>query len=257
MACYIQSYLRHTVIMKKLSHLLTAVLLTGYASAGLTATIPSFQSSYKVNAFGTNLGIAKNSFSCKGENCTLVSSAKPSGFAALFFKDSSIETIKLKQSNDSIQWLSYHKLGISEKDGKQTKKHTTIALDEANKQIHATEKKRSWAAQSQLFDVMSIPYALQYYKLNKQPISKLNLYIQDNNFQEKLKITAVDQSDTIEFGFAEDDVKALKYTLDSNNYQIDLWLLPKTRFFPGKIRVINKHEDKTITLILAEPPKLL
>ncbi|GKT12183.1 MAG: hypothetical protein ISEC1_P1158 [Thiomicrorhabdus sp.] len=257
MACYIQSYLIHPLTMKKITTLLSALLISSYASAGLTATIPDFQSTYDVNAFGANLGQARNSFKCIGENCTLISSAKPSGFAALFIKDSSVETIKLKQTDQSIEWQSYHKLGISENNGKRVQKHTNLRLDEKSQQIQAPEKERSWPAQPNLFDVMSISYALQYYKLNNQSIKKLDLHIQDSNFQEKLKILTADQSDNIDLAFSPFEVKALKYSLDSQNYQIDLWLLPNKQFFPAKIRVINKHEDKTITLKLAEQPKIL
>lgn len=220
-------------------------------------TIPNFKSSYYVEAFGATLGKAHHSFNCKDNNCTLISRAKPSGFAALFIKDSSVEFIKLKQTNTLFKWLNYHKVGISEKDGKNAEKHITLALDEHNQEIIFLEKDRHWPIQVNIFDVMSLPYALQYYKLNNTPIKDLTLHIQDNNFQEQLVIKSFDQVEYVEFEFGFEEQKTLKYTLDSRNYQIELWLLANNRYFPGKIRLINKQEDKTITLKLAGLPKIL
>ncbi|MCF6345577.1 MAG: DUF3108 domain-containing protein [Thiomicrorhabdus sp.] len=228
-----------------------------YTSTSLAATLPNFTSSYYVNAFGVELGKATHQFNCQQENCTLVSRAKPTGLAAMLFSDSSIETIQLKQTKDTLSWLSYHKLGTSKKDGKKVQKHTTLKLDSENDQVVFVEKNRTWPIQPNTFDIMSIPYAIQYFKLNNQTLESFELHIQDSNFQEKLTFKAIDQPDQLKFKFSNKYFKALKYVFESQQSKVELWLLPEHQYFPGKIRLINKKEDKTITLNLAELPKIL
>lgn len=235
----------------------TTLFFTQHSHASFAVPLPNFTSSYHVNAFGVDLGKAQQTFSCEQENCTLVSSAKPSGLAALLFSDSSIETIKLKQTEDNLIWLSYHKLGISKKNGKEVQKHTTMVRDEANNQIHFIEKNRTWPIQINTFDIMSISYAIQYFKLNNRPLKDLELHIQDSNFQEPLQFKIIDQPDELNLKFSYTPLKTLKYTFESKQSRIELWLLPNKQYFPAKIRLINKKEDKTITLNLAELPKPL
>ncbi|MCF6253326.1 MAG: DUF3108 domain-containing protein [Thiomicrorhabdus sp.] len=228
-----------------------------YTTASLANTLPNFKSSYYVNAFGVELGKATHQFNCQQENCTLISRAKPSGLAAMFFSDSSIETIQLKQTKNTLTWLSYHKLGISKKDGKKVQKHTTLKRDTENDQVVFIEKNRTWSAQPNTFDIMSIPYAIQYFKLNNRALKTLEFSIQDSNFQEKLSFTTIDQPENLSFKFSNRAFKALKYVFESQQFKMELWLLPKYQYFPAKIRLINKKEDKIITLNLAELPKTL
>lgn len=234
--------------------LLTA-LFTFFSINSSAATLPNFSAAYHVNAYGIDLGKAKQSFNCQESDCTLISRAKPSGLAALFFKDSSIETIKLTQTNDEFKWLSYHKLGISIKDGKEIQKHTTLTLDETHQQIWHSEKQKAWPIQAHIYDLMSIAYAIQYNKLNNRPIT--DLYIQDSNFQDKLTLKSVDEAESLEFEFSKNWIDTVRYTFDSHNSKIELWLLPNYHYFPGKIRVTHKEEDRAITLNLAELPKIL
>lgn len=247
------SYLR----LKIVHSIGLSLLIALYTASSFSATLPNFKSSYYVNAFGVELGKATHQFQCQQTDCTLVSRAKPSGFVAMFFSDSSIETIQLKQSKDALTWLSYHKLGISKKDGKTTKKHTTMKRDESNNQVIFIEKNRTWPIQTNTFDIMSISYAIQYFKLNQHSLKALELHIQDSNFQEKLIFKTIDQPEKLEFKFSNRSFNALKYVFESQKSRIELWLLPDHSYFPGKIRLINKKEDKTITLTLSELPKIL
>jgi len=228
-----------------------------HVTSSSAQTLPDFKSTYYVNAFGVDLGKAKHSFQCQQADCTLISYAKPSGLAALFFNDTSTETIKLKQTDKTLKWLSYHKLGISEKDGHKKEKHVTMKLDEPNNQIVYVEKNRVWPIQPNTFDLMSIAYAIQYFKLNNRSLESIELHVQDNNFQEKLAFKSIDKVDSLTLEFSDKEFKAFQYTLESKKSRIELWLLPNHHYFPSKIRLINKQEDKTITLNLAELPKLL
>jgi hypothetical protein len=102
---------------------------------------------------------------------------------------------------------------------------------------------------------LSIVYAIQYNKLNSRPLT--DLYVQDSNFQDKLTLKSADEADSLDFDFSEDWVDTLRYTFDSHNAKIELWLLPNQHYFPGKIRVTHKEDDRAITLNLAELPKIL
>ena len=218
------------------------------------AKLSNFKAVFDVEAVGLTLGQAKHSMQCKDSICTLKSDAKPSGFAAVFFKDSSHETITLHQTENTLKWQSYHKLGISYKNDIAKEKTMNLKLDKAENKVIYPEKKREWPMQPQLFDVMSIAYAIQHAQLNNLPMN--NFTLQDNNFQDKLTLKSTNNSDYLGFEFADNDLEAVKYYFTSKHAEIELWLLPKYNSFPGKIRVVNKDE-KTITLSLAEPPKTL
>jgi hypothetical protein len=238
-----------------LALMLSASLFTSYATNSHAATLPNFSAAYHVNAYGIELGKATHRFICQKSDCTLISKAKPSGLAAMFFNDSSIETIKLTQTDSALKWLSYHKLGISEKNGKETQKHTTLTLDETNQRIWQTEKQKAWPIQENIYDLISIAYAIQYNILNNRPLT--DFYVQDSNFQDKLVYQPGNQAEKLPFDFSENWIDTVRYTFDSHNSKIELWLLPNHHYFPGKIRVTNKEEDRAITLNLAERQKIL
>lgn len=244
----------HTIFLASACTTLTALLLLTIPQS-YAATLPNFTSAYSVNAFGVDLGKAKHTFHCQDNDCTLTSIAKPSGLAALFVKESSIETIKLIQSDDELKWLSYHKLGLSEKGGKQIEKQTTLTRDDALQQIWHAEKQRSWPIQKDIFDLMSIAYAIQYNKLNNRPLN--TLYIQDSNFQDALTLISTKESEKLNLEFKKQDLDAVRYTFDSHNSKIELWLLKNEHYFPGKIRVTHKENNRAITLNLAELQKTL
>jgi len=250
-------------LIKQLSkHIVSSVMLSLLIlfSTAHAKPLSSFEAQFEVEALGLTLGKAKHRMQCQANTCTLTSHAKPSGFAAAFFKDSSIETIQLKQDETTLSWLSYHKLGISYKDGNKREKETNVKLvtdsneEDGSATVISPEKNKTWPAQSKQFDLMSIAYAIQHAKLNAQSLHDFTL--QDTNFQDKLTLASTNENDFITLDFADDDVDAVKYRFTSKHAEIELWLLPNYDFFPGKIRIVNK-EDKTITLSLAEPPKTL
>ena len=216
--------------------------------------LPNFKAVFDVEALGFTLGQAKQRFVCKDHNCTLTSDAKPSGLAAAFFKDSSHETVKFTQKDNQLNWLSYHKLGISYKDNKAKEKNLNLIYQPETGMINCPEKNRQWLKTGKTFDSVSIAYAIQHAVINKQPVN--NFTLQDSNFQDTLMHENTDKQAYVDLEFSDDPLDAVKYTFSSQHVNIELWLLPKYNYFPGKIRILNKDE-KTITLSLAEPPKLL
>ena len=230
--------------------LLCALLIVPPAYA---ERLGDFKARFSVEAMGMTLGQAKHRFHCDGENCTLTSEAKPSGLAALFFSDSSFETVQLKQSENRLQWLKYHKIGFSEKEGENQEKHTTLSVDSSHEKIVYHEKSRHWDYQAKAFDSLSLAYAIQHAHLNG--LSMDDFILQDNNYQDTLTLKSVNRDAVLALSFAESDLDAVKYHFTSEHTDIELWLLPELSGFPGKIRVLNDN-DKTITFSLAEPPEI-
>jgi len=231
------------------------LLLSSFNAPAQAQALKNFSAQFEVEALGMTLGLAKHTFSCQSSNCTLTSSAKPSGFAAMLSSDSSTETIKLKQTDGTVQWLSYHKVGLTEKNGKPVTKEVSLKLDNAKNKIFFFKnqrKKREWPAKERVFDSISLGYAMQHAKLNNRQLD--DFVLQDSNFQDKLNLQHPEKKTTIKTSFSDRALQASKYSFTSEHVEIELWLLPKYNFFPGKIRIVNQH-DKTITLSLAEPPK--
>lgn len=234
--------------------LLGLFLLATFASPLQAQNLPNFKAQFAVEALGMELGKAKHAFNCQNNQCKLVSNAKPEGLAALLFSDSAVETVQLQQNSDSLQWLSYHKLGTSKKDGKTVKKHTTLKYLKDKNQVIYIEKNRNWPAKPKTFDSISIAYAIQHAHLNQLAVN--DFVLQDTNFQEKLRLKNIDKQSWVSLSFAEHDLDAVKYHFVSEHAEVEIWLLPKFNFFPGQVRVLN-NDDKTITLSLAEPPEQL
>ncbi|MDX1352149.1 MAG: DUF3108 domain-containing protein [Thiomicrorhabdus sp.] len=254
---FAKTHIYPSILNKTKTYIVASVftLFGGFtALPAYSAELADFKAVYDVDALGLTLGQAKHQFTCSDSNCTLKSDAKPSGFAAVFFKDSSHETIQLTQTQDELTWQSYHKLGISYKDDKVKEKQQNFIFNAEQNKVIYPEKQREWPMQPQLFDSISIAYAIQHAVINQQSVEQFTL--QDANFQDKLTLKSTDEEAFVAIDFADDNLDAVKYHFASDHVEIELWLLPKYNYFPGKIRIVNK-EEKTITLTLAEPPKFL
>lgn len=241
-------------LCKYILPIFSIILLTGWIQTAQAAQLPNFKATFDVTALGIVLGQAKQKMHCQNSECTLTSQAKPSGFAAAFFKDSSLETVKLHQDQNQFIWKSYHKVGTHFKNDHPVQKSIHLKLNAQQNKVICPEKAREWPLQPKLFDVVSIAYAIQHAKLNQLPLNHFTL--QDSNFQDKLTLKSVHKDEYISLDFAEDYVDAVKYRFTSQHSEIELWLLPNFNYFPGKIRIVNKDE-KTISLSLSEPPETL
>ncbi len=238
--------------------LFTPALIMGFfafSPVAFAEKIPDFKASFEVEAMGMSLGKAKHQLRCQDSDCTLTNQAKPEGFAAMLSSDSSIERVKLKQTENGLFWLSYHKTGYSKKNGQERKKVSILEKSHTDNKVtffRNQKKKSEWPIQNKLFDTVSLAYAFQHAYLNQNPLDQFVL--QDTNFQDKLELKT-QKNDSIDLGFA-DRINAVKYRLVSQNVQIELWLIPEYNYFPGRMRIVNQN-DKTITLSLVKPPKIL
>jgi hypothetical protein len=212
-------------------------------------TIKDFNAVFTVEAMGMVLGKVRQTWRCLQAQCILSSTAKPEGIAALFTSDYSIETVYLEPQEENLEWLKYHKLGVTYKNGVAIKKNETLIRD--NNKITYVEKQKSWPAQHKVFDSISIAYAVQTALMNSQPIN--GFFVQDTQFQDKLNLTNKTYQE-LDLGFTSEPVDAIKLSFDNQHSEIELWLLNQEDYFPGKIRVKN-YNNKTITLTLAEQPK--
>ncbi|WP_168188904.1 DUF3108 domain-containing protein [Thiomicrorhabdus sediminis] len=245
----------HSNIRPSISNLMPGLLFSAlmlFQHQAAAQSIQDFQAKFHVEAMGMNLGIAKHQWQCKQENCFLISDAKPSGLAALFFTDSSLETVSFKQSEKQLLWQGYRKVGFSEKNGTKTQKITELKLNQDT--VVCPQKNKQWPVKEKMFDALSIGYAVWHAKLNRQSLDHFVLI--DPNFQTELKLQSKNNNARIALDFGEDNMDAVKYHFVSPKADIELWLLPEFNYFPGKVRIKNQ-ENKTLTLSLAEPPKPL
>lgn len=242
--------------LRKIKLFIGFFLITlSFAHSSQAETLTNFQADFEVQALGMTLGKAKHHFTCHGADCTLTSSAKPSGLAALMSSDSSQETISLHQTADHLQWLAYNKVGKTEKQGKPIEKQRKLILNPLDNTISSYKNqrlKKQWPATAKTYDAVSLAYAIQFAVLNQQPLT--DFVLQDIAFQDSLKLVATEPQQPLELPFLDDSIEANKYQFSSQHTQITLWLVPTLKYFPSKIQIIN-HNDKTITLHLAEPPK--
>lgn len=245
---------RQPIAYRTLFTAITALLLILLSTSSYAKTLSDFDAKFDVQIMGMNVGQAKHRFRCEQNNCILKTQAKPSGLGALMSSDSSSETIRFQQDDNFLKWLSYDKVGISKKNGETVKKFRSLKRE--GQQVHAFKNqrlKKSWKAPDKVYDAMSFAYAIQFAVLNKQPIE--NIYLQDTGFQDLLSLVSKNNNANLALDFSEDSFSAYKYVFNSKHSKISLWLLPTFNYFPSKIQIIN-HNDKKITLYLAEPPRL-
>ena len=250
------------MLLKSLSLLhtknVTSILTLGiilFLPAAHAGELQDFKATFKVEALGMTLGLAKQSMRCKDNTCILKSDAKPSGFAAMLSSDHSSEAVTLIQKDHQLNWLSYEKLGFTKKHGQDHIKKESLLLQPKTEQIQAfkNEKLRqTWPAKSHTYDSLSLAYAIQHAQLNQLSLDRFVLV--DSKFQDALTITQDAKFAKIALAETGLSVEAQHYNIESEHTKINLWLLPKYNYFPGKIRIVNQ-DDQTITFTLAEPPK--
>jgi hypothetical protein len=223
-----------------------------FSSSSLAQSLSPFKAEFEVEALGMVLGKAKHAMDCQQNHCTLTSDAKPSGLAAMLSSDASFEEVTLVQNGAELKWLKYKKTEHTKKNGEPRTKIKTLTLNETNNTIVYQKNKRQWPAKANTYDSISLAYAIQHAELNEKKVD--NFVLQDTHFQAPLKLKSRTDNSSVELNFADYKLDAVKYQFTSSHAQVDIWLLPKYNFFPGKIKILNKKKQ-TIQLTLAEPPK--
>lgn len=235
--------------------LLSLPLLINKASASeQVQPIPDFDATFLVHAYGVDLGKSRHQLHCTQQDCVLETLSKPEGWVKIFFKDSAEEKIQLKQTAQSILWQGYQKLATRYKGDDAKIKSTTFELESDGQQIVYLEKKRQWPWNPGVFDATSIAYAIQWYALNNKDLATTQLTLQTNKKQYPIEFSILAHQETLKLEYGKEPSQ--KYRFGNQRFEIDLWLLPEKQYFPGKLRIYDREEDKSIVLVLEKAPKL-
>lgn len=226
------------------------------ASATQAATLKNFSATFDVRVLGFTVGEITQTFECDQQShlCTLSSEAIPPSWAKRFINESAIEKIKLHQSEEQFTLLEYKKYLTREYDDRTEHKTFTIQREtEPKPQLRYLEKDTTWPNQALAFDVISLAYALQYQVLNKRPLT--DFYLQDEKEQQAIQFSKTFVNDKLEPDYADDGITALRFEFSNAKIDAKLWLLPQYQYFPGKIEILNKEENRRIILEINKRPK--
>ena len=233
--------------------LATALLCSKPAQA---ASINAFDAVYNVHALGMTLGVSKHRFRCEQTQCTLQAVSKPQGLAKLLINEQSEETIKLAQTQNTLRWLSYQKkYGPDLSNPSSLKTQTFYLSDQLPNQVYNPKRQKSWPVQPQLYDSISLAYAVQFNVLNKKPLN--GFFLQDRKRQEAIKFIASFYEVDLTLDNGQTYSKTPLFEFQSLEADIKVWLLTEYDFFPARVDVYNRKQNKTVTLLLQEPPKML
>jgi|GEM_PF-5818178 len=219
-------------------------------------SIPEFNASFNIHALGIKLGVSNHSLACQQtENCTLTAISKPKGLAKLLLNESSLETINLRQAATKFTWLSYEKkVGSDLSDPNEYKVDAYFLNTQNPAEIINPARKQSWPAQTEIYDSTSMAYAVQFNVLNEKPLNAL--FLQENKRQQPLTLKKAFTDTTLELDNGQTIVNSQLFEFETERSKVKIWLLPSYHYFPGRVDVYNIKKDKTLTLVLQEPPKM-
>jgi len=238
----------------KLKGLIAVSLFTLLPHSASAKPLPEFNVTFEVHAFDIMFGISKQALTCQDQNCTLTATATPSGLASLFVSESTYEEITFLNNSDNLKWLSYLKQSGEDLSDLENVKTVSMIRSEKDSHIRYPERDKQWPNQENIYDIVSIAYALQYRKLNQLALN--DIYLQDTSGQEKLNISQPKSRSEVELADLETSLISEQYEFATSKAKVKIWLLPTYHYFPGRVDVYNIQKDKTITLLLQEPPKI-
>jgi len=96
-------------------------------------------------------------------------------------------------------------------------------------------------------------YGIQYRVLNRLPID--DLFFQDEKVQQKLNFTHQNIEEEIVVPF-DDEAQTLFFAFHNGKIDVKLWLMPELNYFPVRLSILNKDEDRKIELELKRKPTL-
>lgn len=231
------------------------MVIAALQNSAFAASIPDFTAKFNVYAIGLKLGESNHTLRCQQSDCTLQAVSKPQGLAKILLNESSEETIKLKQTESEFIWQSYIKRYGKDLNNPKTLKtrHFFISEQPPQKVINPATKK-SWPLQTQIYDSISLAYAVQFNVLNERPLN--NFHLQDRKRQESLILKGAFTPLDLELDNGQTLNNTQLFEFETPRAKIKVWLLPTHHYFPGRVEVYNIKKDKTLTLLLQEPPKI-
>lgn len=218
------------------------ILLLLWAPKLLASPFPDFTAVFTVYAFDMNLATSKQTLQCKQHTCTLTALTEPTGLAKLFtnvhYKEQSFFHFK----NSQFVWEAYRKQKF---EGNRLTR--TVTLKRLPDHIEYVEEKRAFPVNTPIYDALSLPFAIAYMaKNNALPDA---LYLQDNNWQDKLVFTVANKPQSLDIDtFTNMPVR--HFQLKGQYAIADLWLQEKAPHLPFRIEILNTEKNKRITLQL-------
>lgn len=233
------------------------ILLCFFSSTTFAGTtLRPFKASFNVLIFGTNIGSAKHQLTCQGKHCQLTSKASPPSWAQRFINESTVEVSDITQTPTDFQLDQYKKYLTRRYSDRTIHKTYTIKREPLHKDFHYLEKNKTWPLQNHAFDMISMTYAVQYLVINHRPLT--DLYLQDDKIQQKIQFSEQKIPTEIDLDFpnknsffeSNPSLQARRFHFSNQKADVTIWLLPKYHFFPGRISVLNKTENRKIVLEL-------
>ena len=204
--------------------------------------LPDFDATFSVSAFGMEIGTARHTLRCQARQCTFTGEARPEGMARLFTHEHLWEQSRFELGEHGPVWQSYTK-----KKFKDDRLVRTVTLMRTPKGILYQEGPHTFPLQDHLFDALSLPLALAWYSTHGQPATPL--YLQDNNWQDRLTFSAINRPEQLERSAFEDQ-NTRYWEADSPHAHVRIWLLSEAYHLPYRIEVRNKEQKRTIILQL-------
>ncbi len=199
------------------------------------AGLPNFSSSFEVITFGATIGTAHKTLHCKQQHCTLTGKAEPEGLAKLFTNKKLWEQSQFTIQDNKLIWHKYLK-----------KKYEDDALEQSVTLIRNTdhvlyvEGKRRFPLNTPIFDALSLPFAISL--MQQTGSFPKTLYLQDNNWQDKLSFTEIAQKTTL------NGQPTLRFKLQGSHIRAELQLQAKAPYLPVLIDIYNKKHKRHIIL---------
>ena len=199
--------------------------------------LPEFTSQFRVITFGTELGKSTQKLQCRDGLCTLTATAKPEGIARLFTSEWLWEQSHFELKDGQLNWLKYEK---KKYDGNRLKQQITL-IREKDK-VHFQEGNKYFPLNTPIFDALSLPFAISLMHQQKQYPSAL--YLQDNNWQDRLTFTQTATPEEVE------GRKTIHFKLKGKHIEATLDLLAHPPYLPYAIDIYNKKHKRHIILTL-------
>lgn len=222
-------------------------LLLGLSSTSMAKPLRPFKAVFDVNVFSFKVGNAYHEMTCKKQHCLISSVAEPPKWAKRFINESAIEKIEINQSNGGFKWQRYTKYLTRRYDDRTEKKTYTLVVDEGKGQIDYLEKGKSWPLQENVYDMISMAYGIQHRILNKKTLD--SIYLQDDKSQQKIRFTTQNEAEELDLPIG-DELQTQRFEFHNDKIAAKLWLIPEMDYFPGRIEIDNKEQDRTIVLEL-------
>ena len=226
--------------------------LIGFFSASLflqAYALEPFSARFSVEALGMHLGYAEHRLRCEATQCQLSSDAKPTGLARYIIGEQSHETSTLTLSASELTWQGY-KNTIKSTRNQSIKDQFSLLYNPDLQQVINPQRTEQWDYQPNLFDSLSMAYALQHRLASGQTIEKMIL--QEEKRQRMLNFSR-QQTVYLNTEF-KNQLETHPYMANTEDHRVAVWLAPELNFFPVQVEIYDKKRRRGMILNLTAMP---